>query len=300
MGTLAEELAALAITDNFNRKEFPLASEWKLLEPGEDTGQCNNVAGVEDGWLPVAEGTGAAYWSKTSLTPGEGEYAASIFRISVMPEESGQYRGLWVFRDPTTPKTVKSGYFLRIEYKGANKFKFSLEKWTAGAKEVLKSTETTAYKAESRIALVVGGGKVMMFASKEAASAFEEVLSVTSSTYTSGYSGIMGQGTNAPAFCVRDFRTAAFAAAEPSVTIVAPPASATGSLPSPSPAAVLSPPPASATADSSSVEAVVGPTLSPTDHKRGLPLPFPSILANPARLGPPRFTASERKTLRMR
>jgi hypothetical protein len=36
---------------------------------------------------------------------------------------------------------------------------------------------------------------------------------------------------------------------------------------------------------------------STTDHKRGLPLPHPSILANPARLGPPRFTALDRKTL---
>lgn len=45
-------------------------------------------------------------------------------------------------------------------------------------------------------------------------------------------------------------------------------------------------------------EAAVGPSLSVTENaKHGLPLPFPSVLANPGRLGPPRFKASDRKTL---
>lgn len=47
-----------------------------------------------------------------------------------------------------------------------------------------------------------------------------------------------------------------------------------------------------------SPEAVTGPTPSSTENqKHGLPLPFPSVLANPARLGPPRFNALDRKTL---
>lgn len=41
-----------------------------------------------------------------------------------------------------------------------------------------------------------------------------------------------------------------------------------------------------------------GPSASSSEQgHHGLPLPFPSVLANPARLGPPRFTALERKTL---
>lgn len=48
-------------------------------------------------------------------------------------------------------------------------------------------------------------------------------------------------------------------------------------------------------------EAVAGPAQSTTENsKHGLPLPFPSILANPGRLGPPRFNASDRKTLRIK
>lgn len=45
------------------------------------------------------------------------------------------------------------------------------------------------------------------------------------------------------------------------------------------------------------VEVVSGPVPSPTNEKHGLPLPFPSILANPGRVGPPRFSAADRKTL---
>lgn len=47
-----------------------------------------------------------------------------------------------------------------------------------------------------------------------------------------------------------------------------------------------------------SPEVAAGPTPSSTENQRhGLPLPFPSVLANPGRLGPPRFNAADRKTL---
>ena len=50
-----------------------------------------------------------------------------------------------------------------------------------------------------------------------------------------------------------------------------------------------------------SPEIAVGPSLSATEsNKHGLPLPFPSVLANPGRLGPPRFNAADRKTLGIR
>lgn len=82
-------------------------------------------------------------------------------------------------------------------------------------------------------------------------------------------------------------------------TIVAPPASATASAPTPLIPLIVAPKAASATASAPTPSVGVGPAPSRTDNKRGLPLPFPSILANPARLGPPRFTATERKTLRI-
>lgn len=65
---------------------------------------------------------------------------------------------------------------------------------------------------------------------------------------------------------------------EAAASVVAVPMTVTFSMPSP--------------------EIAVGPSLSATEREaKGLPLPFPSVLANPARLGPPRFTALDRKTL---
>jgi hypothetical protein len=55
---------------------------------------------------------------------------------------------------------------------------------------------------------------------------------------------------------------------------------------------------ASAAASMPNVELVGGAMPSPTEQTRaGLPLPFPSVLANPGRLGPPRFSSADRKTL---
>lgn len=51
------------------------------------------------------------------------------------------------------------------------------------------------------------------------------------------------------------------------------------------------------TASAASPIVATGPTPSPTDHKQGLALPYPNIIANPDRLGPPRFTDAEKKAL---
>lgn len=70
----------------------------------------------------------------------------------------------------------------------------------------------------------------------------------------------------------------AFVKTEAAATLVAVPITVTFSMPS--------------------SEIAVGPSQSATENsKHGLPLPFPSVLANPGRLGPPRFNSADRKTL---
>jgi len=151
----------------------------------------------------------------------------------------------------------------------------------------------------SRIAIVVSGGKVYFFASKEKESAFEQVLEAEDGTYTEGYSGVWGKG-------VGEFKGINFATGNLELEEEAgihKPNSATVNVSVPTPeisAAIVS---SSATVNASvpSVELASGPATSPTnDQRHGLPLPFPSVLANPGRLGPPRFNASDRKTLRIK
>lgn len=312
MSTIAEELAKLAVIDDFNRTENPLLNvkgnpangTWKLLKPGKLIGKCE----AGKGWTPnstFSEGADGAYYTPSSFAAGGGaSYVASLFRLTELPGPStpNRFGGVWVYRDKTTPETKENGYYIRVEYlsgEGATvKLKIKLEKWVEGKVTVLKELETKEgeYKKESRFAIVVGSGKVYAFASKEKASAFIQLLEAEDNTYTEGYSAVYAAGTGT--IMMEDFATGVFNTESTPGVIKAPPASAEASAPTPKLTNVSNPPPATANASAPSPAVATGPTPSATEHEPGgLPLPYPSVLANPARLGPSRFTALERKVL---
>jgi hypothetical protein len=296
VATIAAKLAALAITDTLNRSENPLAGEWKLLKPGVATGKANNNAG-EEGYSAASlftTGEDDAYWSKASYGVGT-DAVAAVLRITRIPVVAERQLGLWVLRSKVAPETTQSGYRLRAEWLSGKKIRFVLEKWVAGVVTELKKVESEAYGVGSRIAIVVSGGKVLFFASKEKESAFEEVTSVEDVTYTEGYSGVYGKGNN-------EFRGMNFATGnlelEEGATLNPNPASATASRAEP---AVGNDPEwgvGTGTASMPSPDAFNGASPSSTEREaKGLPLPYPNVLANPGRLGPPRFTGRDRKTL---
>lgn len=313
MATIAEKLAELAITDDFNRTENPLLNvkgsapngTWVLLKPGKVKGKVATAS--PPGWTPdttFATGNDGAYYSKTAFEPSGSQYIASLFRLTELPGESAPNRfiGVWILRDKAAPETKENGYYIRVEYlSGAGatiKLKIKLEKWVNGVVTVMKETETTAskYTKESRFAIVAGSGKVFAFASTGKATAFEQLLEVEDATYSTGYSAIYGGGTGTVA--MQDFATGIFNLEEEPGIHKPNAATATASAPAPEISAPLQPSAASATASMPAVELAGGPSVSATEHEPGgLPLPFPSVLANPARLGPPRFTALDRKTL---
>lgn len=295
--TIAEALAKLKVTDDFNRNENPIAGAWKLLKPGKSPGKTE--AGEEAGYTPVSTfvtGEDEAYWSTTSYVIGS-DAVAALARITKIPVTGERQIGLWILRDKTKPETEESGYRLKAEWISGKKIKFVLEKWVKGAITELKKVESEAYGVGSRIAIVASGGKVFFFASKEKESAFEEVASAEDATYTEGYSGVYGKGTGE--FKIRNFATGNLELEETAGVHKPNSATATASSPSPEITAPLEPKAATATASSpSGGELAGGPALSSTEHEiKGLPLPFPTVVPNPQRLGPPRFTALERKTL---
>lgn len=314
MATIAEKLAELGIVDDFVRNENPLLNvkgeaakgTWVLLKPGKVKGQVE-TAGAH-GWTPsttFTSGTDGAYYSKTQFAGGA-NYVASLFRLQEQPGPTFPERfiGVWVYRDKTTPETKENGYYLRVEYRSGEgattKWKLKLEKWVNGVITVLKEVETEAGKytktKESRFALVVGNGKVFCYASEEKASAFVQVLEAEDATYTEGYSGIYGGGGGTVA--MQNFATGILELEETAGIHKPNAATATASRPEPAVVSGIEWGTARATASMPAIEAVAGamPSSTESEHK-GLPLPFPSVLANPSRLGPPRFTALERKTL---
>lgn len=214
MATIAEKLSALAILDTFNRVEKPLAGEWKLLTPDLLTGECRTATGP--GWCATTGFTtdnDGAYWSKGTLSVSGSDSMAAIFKITRVPTNASRWTGVWLARPSPA---VQSGYFLRLEKKSSSNILFTIERWTEGVGEVIAFVETSTYKVGSRIALVVGEGKVRMFASKEAESAFEEKLTVSDSTYTNGYAAIEARGTGE--FIIGNYANGVLAGAPDAIT----------------------------------------------------------------------------------
>lgn len=301
MATIAEKLAELGITDSFNRIENPLGGEWKLLKPGVTTGEVRTGGKVEGGYTPKSTfvtGEDDAYWSKTVLSAATAHVAA-LLQITRLPTTTERQIGLWILRSSVAPETTQSGYRLRVEFLGGKKLKFVLEKWVAGVMSELKKVESEAYGVGSRVAIVSNGATVYFFASKEEKSAFEEVASVADAAYSEGYSGIYGKGTGE--FRGFNFATGSFELGEVAGIHKPNAATATASRPEPALVSGVEWGAATATASMPSAEAANGAMPSPTnDQRHGLPLPYPSVLANPGRLGPSRFTSAERKTLRLK
>jgi hypothetical protein len=212
--TIAEKLAEAAVTDTLNRSESPIAGEWKLLKPGLQKGKCQNAAGSE-GYTPIstfASGADGCYWGKeTFASSGTAVHAYALGEITRIGGELRQ-TGLWLFRDSGAPETKENGYYLRAERTAGLSTKWTLEKWVEGSPEVLKATETNVYGDGASVAIVQGNGKLYMYGKKEKAGTWEEVMSIASASYTTGYSGLMAKGTGE--WVIGNFATGTFSLAE--------------------------------------------------------------------------------------
>lgn len=222
MPTIAEQLAVATVTDDLNRAENPLGVPWIKMNPAVSSGKCQTTVG-QIGYTPVstfAAGEDAAYWSTSPFSTAGEKFIYGIFTISRIGGNERQ-TGVWLCRDEAEPVETQSGYLLRLERKaGANEIKFTIERWVAGAGEVIKELTTTEFIAGAKIALVVGGGKVYLFAAATEGGTFEEKMQVASATHTKGYSGVRAKGTGE--FVIKDFRTGTFTLVEtPTVSTVA-------------------------------------------------------------------------------
>lgn len=200
--------------DDFNRSENPLSNggKWVKVTGASSAGQCN--VGASNGYAAATayvSGEDGAYWSPVAFDSSVGPVYA-LARVTKVAGTSLRQTGLWVCRPEGEPQT-NSGYYLRAEkIAGANNIKWTLEKWTTGTPEVLKTLETTEFVVGAEVALVVGEGKVMFFARASAESEFTEKLSAEDGAYTKGYSGVRAKGLQE--FYVRDFRTGVLAEEE--------------------------------------------------------------------------------------
>lgn len=300
MATIAEELAAAAVTDSFLRNENPLSNGAKWAKPSWCTliGQCETSTGWK-GATTFPTGPDGARW-ETLIESAGFVYAIIELNSYSSAQEPERWWGAWVCSDATK----QNGYRVRVEEttKGSDTHKIILEKLVEGAVTELGKVEVAIKPTKKpAVAVVVGGGNVYAFLKTEEAAAWTEQIKKADATYSSGRSGFEGRGNF---FRGQNFRTGTFVGegGEEEEGVHQPnAATATASVPTPEISAPMQPDSALATASvPSGVDLVGGAATSATEREaKGLPLPFPSVLANPGRLGPPRFTSAERKTLRI-
>jgi hypothetical protein len=293
--TLLDGLEELPLIDALDRNENPIGEPWLLMAPGSTKGRVE----VSEGWTPnsnFSTGPDGVYWSTEAHNAAAGGLGASA-RIGTLATNAERYTGVWLCRPATEPGATESGYYLRIEIVSFPTLRFTLEKWTAGEIEILDEVESSTYGVGSFLGFVLGGGQLRVYARTSTTGSFTELLAGADATYTEGHVGLFGRGTGVTN--LRTLQAGDFSLGGEAGLVLPPPASATASAPSPDAIVIaVQPNAAGASAATTSPEEAAGPMPSGTDQgRKGLPLPYPSILANPARLGPPRFTALERKTL---
>jgi len=246
-------------------------------------------------WTPKTGfegGVDGLYWNSGKIL-NPGAKAGPFFKENL----GERWIALWVAIDVEQ----HNGYRLRVIVVNTTTVEWKLEKVTKGEVAELAGGTLEGFVSganEDLFALTVVDGVVRAWQLVDGEGEWTELGNAEDSTYTEGYVGIEGRGTG---ICRWDIFYSGELEEEGEAggdEVAPPPASALASALTPTLAIMLSPPTARATASIPPVEVAAGPAVSPTDQgRKGLPLPHPSILANPARLGPPRFTALERKAL---
>lgn len=189
-------LDALPVRDAFATNEKPLsgggawaALAWDNSETGHNTGQ------VEGGWgpyntYPVVNG---AYWTKASLPDTGSGTAAAATLIARPASAAGRYFSLNLAMP--SPASAHTGYELRFTETSANVYDVVLAKWVSGTKTSLATKTAYSLPLGSKFALTDRGGTVSAW-TKLAGGEYAQILTAADSSFSNGYAGLEGSGSN--------------------------------------------------------------------------------------------------------
>lgn len=192
MATIAEELAAAAVTDSLLRNENPLSNGGKWNKPSWDVSIC--FCDPSDGWdaqTAFPSGTDGARWIDQSLKAEGTTHVYSILQLSrySSPQSAERWFATWACLHETT----QSGYRVKAEFVSGTTYKFKLEKVVAGVAAVLKEANATM-PVGGKLAIVVGEGRVYLYKQDEEVADFTEVVQAADTEFTEGFSGIQSRG----------------------------------------------------------------------------------------------------------
>lgn len=207
MATIPEQLAAAPVTDALNgtREE----TIWpKLAWAGTSRGTFSTT-----GWNPSSgftklephETRDGAWFKTTKLTGGNAfvhlSLSSTTFTMVNATNGAGNPRtdGLWLF---STGEGTANGYqMLCVQNSESATVPYNwilkLYKYTAGTGSLIAESGVVTVNPNGAFGLARLNGKVGMWFRQEGASAFVAAGSeVTDATYTEGFSGIQGNGSN--------------------------------------------------------------------------------------------------------
>src|ERR1044072_7707723 len=185
----AEEVAALGTLDPLNRTENPLSNggKWSKLNWAQDTG-----LDTASGWGPLTfPALSGAYWKPHTFKDSTGN-AASV-TLQNAPGVSERYLALWL--NMPDPGSAKTRYQLHwMVNTDTSTYTVRLSKWVSGTKTVLASNASVSIPIGTTRALSDTGGTVAAWRTE--GGILTSLLSASDTTYSSGYAGIEGAGSN--------------------------------------------------------------------------------------------------------
>ena len=175
----------LVVKDSFKRaEEKPLSNggKWSTITGAADTGEIR----TEEAWeADETKPESGARWNAAE----QANPAVSLEVQKVSANKSRQI-GVWA----CLSATEKSGYLVRWNYNLLKK-PVTIEKWVKGTQTILATALTEGkLVAKDLIGISVRAGKVAAW-HKTSAGEWEQIAIVADTTFTTGYTGIMGVDT---------------------------------------------------------------------------------------------------------
>lgn len=200
--TVSRPFPITFLLDSLARVEDPLnnAGKWRKLGWVSNRGRCE---GATYGWtanggyseaLAEYERSGA-YWTPS---PFGSPALCELFQLERQIESEPWPKYVRVWSCVGVPDAgTRNGYALYIaaipEPPTANKYVFTLEKWVAGVRTVLATTELVLPEVQRYVGITVASGKVEGWLSTDnTIPHLEPILVASDATYTRGYVGIEG------------------------------------------------------------------------------------------------------------
>ena len=190
--TISEVLAKAPVTDSLLHASLP--ASFTKVPWAENSGTISVSGWKAESYSAEYEGAKAGSHSgiyyNTSKVEGGGGYVT--IKVPTASASSPRQMGLWLFSEMTS---VPSGYQVAVIGDGTN-YTFKIRKWVSGNETLLSETKSISIESKGSFGLIARSGLVGAWYKKNEAATWNLVNEVSSSTFTKGYSGLDGNGSN--------------------------------------------------------------------------------------------------------